>query len=290
MTKLPKEPKHHYIPCFYLDEWTDARGRLIEYSKQGPAQSVKTRPTSPKGTGYVRGLYRIDDIDPNVVNAVETMFLKPSDAYAADALQALLHGRDFPKPTMRTSWSRFVLSLMIRYPEEVALMKEQLRANVERAYIENRKSGDPPTFAEFEALHRTGELARLHGKLLMDLMQDSKMGRLIFRMIWRVRVFKNYRFPLLTSDRPVAGNSFRLSGNHLTLPISPNKIFFACDTEMAEQEFMGLPDRYIMEVVNDRVVCHAKTYVYGTDDRQLRFVQKRLGLNAIATPFAKPSQ
>ena len=173
---MPKEPKHHYIPCFYLQQWTDPRGRLIEYSRQGPINSVKTRPTSPKGTGFVRGLYRMDDIDPNVVNAVEEMFLKPSDGLATDALEALLQGISFPKPTLRTSWSRFVLSLMIRYPEAIALMKAQLRANVEKVYLQTRKPEEPPTFAEYEAQLGTRELARLHGKLLMDLMQRFEDG------------------------------------------------------------------------------------------------------------------
>jgi len=117
MFKEPKEPKHHYIPVFYLRQWTDQRSRLIEFSRQGPAQAVKTRPTSPTGTGYVRGLYRMDDADPSVINAVEDLFMKPSDGLAAEALLCFLEDREFPKLQMRTSWSRFMLSLMVRYPE-----------------------------------------------------------------------------------------------------------------------------------------------------------------------------
>jgi carboxyl-terminal processing protease len=48
---MSKEPKHHYIPCFDLQQWADADSRLIEYSRQGPALSVKTRPT---GNGALR--------------------------------------------------------------------------------------------------------------------------------------------------------------------------------------------------------------------------------------------
>jgi hypothetical protein len=47
--------KHHYIPVFYLQQWADAHGRLLKFSRPyGPA--VKHEPTSPRKTGYQRGL------------------------------------------------------------------------------------------------------------------------------------------------------------------------------------------------------------------------------------------
>ena len=119
----------------------------------------------------MRGLYHMDDINPYVVNAVENLFLKPSDGLAAEVLQCFLEEREFPKPApMRTSWSRFRLSLMLRYPEAVTHMKTQLRQNVEKIYEQTRKPEEPATFAEFEATLGTRDMARVHGKLLMDLM------------------------------------------------------------------------------------------------------------------------
>ena len=275
---MPKDPKHHYMPVFYLQQWADGRSRLIEFSRRGPAQTVKPRPTSPAGTGYVRGLYRMEDIDPNVVNAVETLFLKPSDGLAAEALQCFLEEREFLRPgPMRTSWSRFMLSLMLRYPEAVAHMKAQLRANVEQMYLQTRKPEEPETFAEYEALHGTHDMARIHGKLLMDLMQESRMGRLIFGMHWGVLKCKNYTRNLLTSDRPIVSNAFQLSANHLCLPISPEHVFVACGTPQAETEFMRLDPLDVMLTMNDAVARQAKTYVWNTDDRQLRFVKNRMG-------------
>lgn len=274
---MSKEGRHHYIPCFYLQQWANERSRLIEYSRQSPANVVKARPTSPKGTGYVRGLYRIEDVDPNVVNAIETMFLKPSDGLAADALQSLLRGEILPRPQLRTSWSRFVLSLMIRYPEAVELMKRQLRDNVEKAYQQARKPEEPPTFAEYEALHGTRDMARVHGKLLMDLMQDSRMGRLIFGMHWGVVKFSTYEHNLLTSDRPVVWNIFPLSAHHLCMPINSEMVFIACNTPEAQLEFQRLDPGAVMAAMNNVVSRQAQTYVYGTDDSQLRFVENRLG-------------
>jgi Protein of unknown function (DUF4238) len=275
---MPKDPKHHYIPVFYLQQWADARSCLIEFSRQGPYGVVKPRHTSPTGTGYVRGLYCIDDIDPYVVNAVESLFLKPSDGLAAEALQCFLVERAFPKPgPMRTSWSRFMLSLMIRYPKAVAHMKKQLRENVEKMYEQTRTLDQPATFAEFEAKLNTHDMARVHGKLLMDLMQDSRMGRLIFGMHWGVMKYKNYRHNLLTSDRAIASNIFPISAHHMCLPISPEMVFVACATQQAEEEFMRLDPHAVMQAMNNTVVRQAQTYVWGTDDSQLRYVKNRLG-------------
>jgi hypothetical protein len=280
---MPDGEKHHYIPVFYLKQWVGADGRLCQYSR--PYDRVKPKRVHPDGTGYVRGLYAIDDTDPAIVNAVETMFLKPSDGLAHEALQYLLREQPFPKPQMRTSWSRFVLSLMIRYPEALAIMKTQLRANVEKVYSATKKPEDPPTFAEYEASINTNELARLHGKLIMDLAQDSRMGRLVFSMHWGVVKFSRHRHTLLTSDRPIASNVFPISANHLCLPISPTRLFFACDTQRAENEFRQLDPAHTMLTVNDAVASHAHTYVYGTDDTQLRFVANRLGKSPIVSPF-----
>ena len=56
-------------------------------------------------------------------------------------------------------------------------MKRHLRENVEQIYVKTRKPEEPPTFGGYEAKLGTNELARVHGKLIMDLMLDSKMGR-----------------------------------------------------------------------------------------------------------------
>jgi hypothetical protein len=284
MTTEPKGQKHHYIPVFYLKRWMGPKGTVCEFSR--PRDRVKTRYVHPDGTGYVRGLYAIDDLDPNVVNAIENMFLKPSDGTAAEALHCLLREEPFAHPLrMRHSWTRFLLSLLLRYPEAIGQMKKQLRENVERMYLTNRKPEEPETFAEYEATLGTNELARLHGKLMMDLMNDSKMGRLIFGMFWGVVGFANCKHELLTSDRPVVSNRFPISADHMCLPISPTMLFFAGATEHAEREFRRLDPGRIMKTMNQFVASRARTYVWGREDSQLRFVENRLGRTSSPEPY-----
>ena len=164
-------------------------------------------------------------------------------------------------------------------------MKTDLRQNVEKMYLKTRKPEEPPTFAEYEANLGTNELARVHGKLMMDLMLDSRMGRSIFEMQWGVLVFRNHKHELLTSDRPVVSNQFPISANHMCLPISPTILFVACATEQAQNEFRALDAGHVMKVMNDFVAKRARKFVWGRDASQLRFVENRLGKGTGAEPY-----
>src|SRR5262249_52860752 len=110
--------KPHYIPGLFFKQWEGGEKNRFEFDPH--RDRVKRRFVHPDGTGYARGLYAIDDLDPNIVNAIENMFLKPSDGMAAEALLCFLREVEFPHPVrMRHAWTRFVLSLLIRYPEAI---------------------------------------------------------------------------------------------------------------------------------------------------------------------------
>src|SRR5262249_20609439 len=158
------------------------------------------------------------------------------------------------------------------FPEAIEEMKRQLRANVEKMYVQTRKPDEPSTFQEYERLHGTDEMARLHGKVLVDLMHDSRMGRLIFGMHWGKMEFSRYEHNLLTSDRPVCSNLLPIAANHICIPISPSKMFFASETEEGEREFRRLDAKAVMRLSNNAVVERASKLVFDTNDRQLRFV------------------
>jgi hypothetical protein len=65
---------------------------------------------------------------------------------------------------------------------------------------------------------------------------------------------------------------------YLFLPISPDRVFFAFQSEATLDEVKRLAEETrFVERINDRVVRQAHKFVWGTDDTQLRFVEKRLG-------------
>src|SRR5664279_5682343 len=149
-----KLPKHHYISVFYLKQWTNRNGRLIEYSK--PFRQVEARPTSPKGTGYVRGLYRLPNVPSDKAELVETIYMKVVDDAAARALQVILDDKDGISQLserMMRDWARFLHCFMLRNPEYVSAMSKLLAENVgdyvdeiKDRYLAERTPSDPETF------------------------------------------------------------------------------------------------------------------------------------------------
>ena len=78
---------------------------------------------------------------------------------------------------------------------------------------------------------------------------------------------------------------FPISAKHLCLPVGPEHLFIACETERAETDFRALDPRYVMFTINDMVTKRARSLVYGKDDSQSRFVANRFGKEAATLPF-----
>ena len=98
---MGKEPKeHHYISEFYLQRWADPASRqLIEFCARH--EGVVARRTSPGGTGYVPGLYKLPDAEPGEEYVIETKLMKSIDNWASKALQSMMVDDSF----FRASWS-----------------------------------------------------------------------------------------------------------------------------------------------------------------------------------------
>src|SRR5687767_13725486 len=112
MPRVAQAPKHHYLPVFYLKQWTGPDGQLCEFSR--PYKRVARLRKFPDATGYVRGLYRVSDAVPGKEDFLEDDFLKRVDDLASRALRRLLrHDINMP-PEMASAWSRFLLSLLHR--------------------------------------------------------------------------------------------------------------------------------------------------------------------------------
>src|SRR4051794_36611270 len=115
---MPQEPKHHYIPVFYLKQWANEKKELCEFSN--PYDRVKPRTTSPDGTGYVRGLNTVEGLPDVEKRYLEEVFFQIADDGAAQALRILLGLPPWAlTPKERSSWSRFIMSLLVRNPESI---------------------------------------------------------------------------------------------------------------------------------------------------------------------------
>lgn len=286
-----KDPRHHYVPVFYLKQWAGRDGRLCEFSR--PHKVVMPRMTHPDGTAYEHGLYTFPNLPPEARNFIENRLLQMADDQAAVALRRMVAGdMDFDADT-RSAWSRFLMSLMHRTPERIAQMRrmveEQYPKHMEAArerWDEIKHPDDPRSIDEVLAVG-IKDIEHVNIRLLQMAIDSPSVGSELINMVWGGIHFHRPAFPLLTSDRPtIMTNGIKHEHSHIVLPICPDRVFVAARNMKAVRELDRIFQRPETPAkLNDLVARQARRFVYGTDDRQLRFVTNRLGQQIISSPF-----
>ena len=292
MRRMPNDPKDHYTPVFYLRQWAKTKGELCEFTK--PAETVENRMVGPAGTGHARALNTVEGLPRAESRYLEEVFFQIADDGAARVLQKLLKlGPLTLTPKQRSAWSRFMMALLVRNPECLEKYKQVAAAifqealpRIEATYAKERKPTDPPTYAEYAALHGPNPAARTVIRVVQHLADNPDLGRRLNAMRWIVLHDPNLKTELLTSDRPwLATNGVGMPNGELCIPISPFHLFVATNNWDTEMKIRAVWDSgEAVEIVNDRVASQARKYVYGTDDKQLAFVAERLGRQWPADP------
>jgi hypothetical protein len=235
----PKEhklAKHHYIPVFYLQQWTNGNGRFIEYRREN--NKVVARPTSPKGTGYVRGLYRRPNVPDDKAEIIETVYMRQVDNGAAPALKTMLDpasGLKNLSDQNKVYWARFLHCMVLRSPEYVAAVGKLLRQDAidtieqyRAEYPKLRKPHEPVTFDEFKTIFLANPLNVSAARIIPQLADSNAVVQHICRMSWKIIEFHNSPNRLLTSDRPIImTNGIGIPSGHIAIPISPTQLFTA---------------------------------------------------------------
>jgi hypothetical protein len=237
IAKEPKGDKHHYIPKFYLKQWTGDDRRLSEFSK--PRNEIFHRRKFPDATGYERGLYTFDELPSPDADFLEHAFFLHADHRACQALHFLSEGNlDFDRPT-RSAWSRFLMTLFHRTPERLAQIKKRVRFDRPgemaqfRPEYESRRQPDSPTFDEFCASLTPADVQGIHIMVLRMIMDSELLGSKLNSMIWGTVKFDKGHHPLLTGDRPIVmTNGLNRPDSHIGLPISPRVLFVAVNEQL----------------------------------------------------------
>ena len=290
---MNKGDKHHYIPKFYLKQWAGSDGKVCEFSK--PFKTVKPKRVHPDGTGYERGLYTFPNLPPHARDFIEKKLLQMADDEAHIVLQRMLSGDSDLDQNARTAWSRFLMSLMHRHPDSISRLQEMVVEQRPQHLEELRETFDtikhPEDSRTYEDVLAEGvqqkDVEHIMVLLLRKTIDSAEVGQHLNNMLWGIIRFNRPAFPLLTSDRPtIMTNGIKYSHSHIVLPISPDKIFVAANTQKQVDEMnQRLRRPEAPKVLNDLLARQSRKYVYGTDDRQLRFVANRLGQAVKSTPF-----
>jgi hypothetical protein len=96
-------------------------------------------------------------------------------------------------------------------------------------------------------------------------------------MIWTVAP-RYGKFPMFTSDRPIAMTALGQDNAHLVMPLTPNHYFFAAkDSETMHRLEHRSQSGGLAEIMNNNIVRQARKYVYALDDSRQAFLTNRLG-------------
>ncbi|PJK29040.1 DUF4238 domain-containing protein [Minwuia thermotolerans] len=280
------EPKrHHYIPVFYLKRWCSADGMLCEFSKPY-GQRVNPQRKHPSATGYSQELYTIREYNSEFAQQIESKFFRKVDSLAADALLEMENRGNEARwnSGMRSAWSRFLISLLMRCPEDLELFRESWQQSLfenneefEKKYKNHRKVGDPETFSEFIHSRSIGEAEFDLFNSYIQLIDHKNLGEKMNEMVWKVIDLKYSSKTLFTSDRPVIRtNGLAREGGHIILPIGPRRLFLASPLLKTVEKIESIKHSLLARELNSQVVTSAVKYVYDTTDRSLPFIQKSM--------------
>jgi Protein of unknown function (DUF4238) len=276
--------RHRYIPVFYTRRWCTSDGRLCEYSR--PRDSIRDQRVAPKSTGFQDRLYEMKGVPKLIAQRIEDDFMSFVDNHAAAAL-ALLEtdpAKVNGDQKQKSAWSLFLISLIMRTPEDVAALIaiweddwerdfEKLRAQYEK----NKKPGEMRSLEEFIAQEDPHVRERWAMSELPELIDHEGIGQLLNDMHWFVITTDPGSPRLLTSDRPLSIFG-KLGGPdcYLTLPIAPDRLFLAVSSKEKEAAFRTRPQKELIEETNVRTAQQAARYVYSNDNARREFVDKHL--------------
>ena len=206
---------------------------------------------------------------------METGFMSRLDSRASDALVALEAGDQAirKEPQLRSAWSRFLMSLMMRMPDhletlETGLVEEWARRTPELAalYETQRRPDDPATFAAYMDKRSPGELRGWMLSVLRALMDHSQIGEMINNMRWFVRTIDGPA-EFLTSDRPlITWYEFAAQDSYIILPIGPKSAFVAVNNEETQKRIEARAAEEWVTALNSYIVGAARKFVFARDD------------------------
>lgn len=275
--------KHHYLPEFYLSRWmVPADQPLCEFSRQNGV--IKPKRVFPSATGFRKHLYSLEGLSGAEAQIVEDKFMSKVDSLAAQALDRLETGDTLRENAkLRTAWARFVLSLVLRSPADVKILKEDYLAQLlvpdaelEAAWAKQRGPADPLTIQDY--LAADPDMPKRNAtRILQKLIDHKNILPSIMRMRWAVIETDNTGWPMTTSDRPVVASDAMVGRNgHILMAMGPSRIFVATMRKEKLAEIWKSDWRLLAEQVSAKGVGQAENYAYASDDRHIAFVRQHI--------------
>ncbi len=232
-------------------------------------------------------MYELKSVAPEHAQWIEMGPIWEIDTYGSQALDLLEAGNLASMSKQeRSNWSRFLMSMMMRGPNDIELIRKNYAAEWQKNVPEITEKLQGSENAITHALaDKIPEMLAADGPLMADwalemavgLMDHTGMGGLLNNLIWIVREVPQSVPELLTSDRPImASETMILHDDYILMPIGPRKLFLGVTTPETEYRVNQTNIGTQVHGVNRFIVGQAEEQVYGTSDAQLEFVREHM--------------
>jgi hypothetical protein len=199
-------------------------------------------------------------------------FSRLIEAPAREAIDRLINGIT---PLERDHWTSIILFFIasrVRTPENVARIRSQGRAFLERTLAEpdanfDLLKGESPArnLLEWAQLHVPDGLANWPIELLPRIVFDECLYNKFLKMEWMLVSLKpKDDFQALLSDRPVVAISSIDHPLHLqALPLSPMHILFASTSRSVLMALRKRRPSDVVKMLNESIVGQAAMFAFG---------------------------
>ena len=278
--------RHHYVPKFLLKAWADTSsdGMIEVFRLDLPG--LRSKRWAPKATGYEPDLYALTMSSVAGIDqqAVETEFLRHLDDSAAKVLHKLAATgfSDLSKGD-RDTWVCFIMSLLSRTPESIALIQEVAHVHLNASlrdqpeeYDAIADASDPSTLTDWVEAHLPGLIENFGKMSLPEFIRNPVIGEKLLRMKWMLWDFSGQKNHLLLSDRPCIATAGMDDPNSvIALPIGPWKAFMAMKTDRVVSIMRRQDPKTLLMRMNESAVANAKVRIFGRNASSRRFIVNR---------------
>jgi hypothetical protein len=282
---------HHFIPAFYLRQWTiSPDNKLIEYTIKN--SKLVDKPVGPRSTGYEAHLYSFPEFPPETAQYLEQEFFNYLDDTASRALEIHLTGKGSWNNELVNAWSRFMLGIHLRHPDAMPELRAAAKSiwdksgpKFEGEYARMRLPDDPETFDELLSSRDPLTDAKMRVNLIIKSFDNETVVSHLNKMHKAVVDLSSSPHKLLLSDRPVCFSNLQQPNGVAFLPISPTKLFVAVNEESVFARIQRNKPRNIVKNVNSFVVGRSRRFVWADDRSQTNFIKKYMSKNMESSPL-----
>lgn len=282
---------HHFIPAFFLEQWTGQDTKLIEYTiKYG---KLIAKPVGPRATGFETGLYSFPELPPEAAQFLEQVFFDYADRVAADSLEKhLADNSQSWTAELKSAWSRFVVALHLRHPDAIPELRVAARSVWESSGIAQqsqydaiKRPGYPATFDEYLLTKDPLTSVKMQVNMIVKTFDNEVLGTHVNNMTWGTIDVSDSPHRFLLSDRPVVFANLNNQDGVVYVPISPGKLFVGVNTPDRLQRLRNVSARELVHNSNRFLVGRARRFVWAQDQAQAAFIDKHMSKRMEPTPL-----